>query len=107
MEKRAKNRIARRLFIRFGPDNTLNIGFTGDISLTGIFIKTNTIFAPGSILKMEIELPDSKIVHLKGTVMWAKRVPPTLVRHIKKSGMGVRILQPPEEYIKFVSSLEG
>lgn len=107
MEKRAKNRIARRLFIRFGPDNALNIGFTGDISLTGIFIKTNTIFPPGSVLKMEVELPDSKILHLKGTVMWAKRVPPTLVRHIKKSGMGVKVLQPSEEYVKFVASLEG
>jgi len=107
MEKRSRHRIAKRLFIRFGPDNVLNIGFTGDISLTGIFIKTNTIFSPGSILTMEIELPDSKILHLRGTVMWAKRVPPTLVRHIRKSGMGVRILQPSEEFIKFVSSLEG
>ncbi len=107
MEKRARNRIARRLFVRFGPEQAINIGFTGDISLTGIFIKTNTIYSPGSILKMEIELPDSKILHLRGTVMWAKRVPPTLVRHIKKSGMGVKIVQPPEEYIKFVSSLEG
>ena len=107
MEKRTKNRIARRLFIRFGLDDVLNIGFTGDLSITGIFIKTNTIFAPGSILTLEMELPDSKIVHLKGTVMWARRVPPSLVRHIKKGGMGVRVLQPSEEYLKFVSSLEG
>jgi Tfp pilus assembly protein PilZ len=105
VEKRARNRIAKRLFIRFGPEQAVNIGFTGDISLTGIFIKTNTMFAPGSILKMEVELPDSKILHLKGTVMWAKRVPATLVRHIKKSGMGVKIVQPPAEYIEFVSSM--
>ena len=106
MEKRTRNRIARRLFVRFGPEHVISIGFTGDISVTGIFIKTNTIFAPGSILKMEIELAGPNILHLRGTVMWAKRVPTTLSRHIKKSGMGVRILQPSEEYIKFVSSLD-
>jgi hypothetical protein len=106
VEKRARNRIARRLFVRFGQEQVINIGFTGDISLTGIFIKTNTIFAPGSILKMEIELAGSKMLHLRGTVMWAKRVPTTLSRHIKKSGMGVRIMQPSEEYVKFVSSLD-
>jgi hypothetical protein len=105
LEKRTRDRVARRLFIRFGPEQAVNIGFTGDISLTGVFIKTNTMFAPGSILKLEIELPDSKILHLKGTVMWAKRVPATLVRHIKKSGMGVKIVQPPEDYINFVSGL--
>ena len=105
MEKRSRNRIARRLFVRFGPEQADNIGFTGDISLTGIFIKTNTMFSPGSVLKLEVELPDSKILHLKGTVMWAKRVPATLVRHIKKSGMGVKIVQPPAEYTEFVSGL--
>ena len=105
MEKRNKDRISRRLFVRFGPEQAINIGFSGDLSITGIFIKTNTMFAPGSILKLEIELPGSKVLHLRGTVMWAKRVPSTLVRHIKKSGMGVKILQPTEEYKKFVSSL--
>jgi Tfp pilus assembly protein PilZ len=105
VEKRSRNRVARRLFVRFGPEQAINIGFTGDISLTGVFIKTNTMFAPGSILKMEIELPDSTMLHLSGTVMWAKKVPASMVRHIKKSGMGVKIIHPPEEYTKFVSSL--
>jgi len=107
MEKRTRKRVDRRLFVRFGLDQALNLGFTGDVSVTGIFIRTNTVFSPGSVLKIEIELPDSKIIHLQGTVMWAKRVPSTLVRHIKKSGMGVRIVQPPEEYLQFVATLPG
>jgi Tfp pilus assembly protein PilZ len=107
VEKRDRNRIVKRLFTRFGPDDPVNIGYTGDVSLSGIFIKTNTIFPPGAVLKIEIELPNSKTIHLLGTVMWAKRVPSTLVRHVKKSGMGVRILQPPEDYLKFVANLHG
>ena len=107
MEKRTKNRIARRFFLRFGPEEAVNIGFTGDISLTGIFIKTTAIFSPSTVLKIEIELPGSKILHLRGTVMWAKRISPSLMRHIKKSGMGVKILQPSEEYLQFVSGLKG
>jgi len=106
MEKRNKTRVVKRLFIHFGPEHPVNIGFTGDISSTGLFIKTNTIFPPGSVLKIEIELPNSKTIHMQGTVMWAKRVPATLVRHVKNSGMGVRILQPPEEYLNFLESLE-
>ena len=107
MDKRVKERIVKRLFIHFGPDHPVNIGFTGDISMTGIFINTNTIFPPGSVLKIEIELPNSKAIHLQGTVMWAKRVPATLVGHVKKSGMGVRILQPPEEYLRFLEAQKG
>jgi hypothetical protein len=68
LEKRSKHWVAKRLLSGL-VRTAVNIGFTGDISLTGVFIKTNTMFAPGSILKLEIELPDSKMLHLKGTVM--------------------------------------
>jgi len=104
-EKRSKSRNSKRLFVRFGPEKPDNIGFSNDFSTSGIFIKTNTIFQPATTLRLEVELPDSRILHLEGIVMWAKKVPASLVRHIKKTGMGVKLIQPPAEYIEFVSGL--
>jgi hypothetical protein len=104
-EKRSKPRNLKRLFVRFGPEKPDNIAFTEDISVSGLFIKTKMLFPPGSTLILDIELPDSRILHLKGTVMWSKKVPPAMLRHMKKTGMAIRIIEPPAEYTEFVSRL--
>ncbi len=81
------------------------LGFTDDLSPQGLFIKTRSIFAPGTVLKIELTLPDDQIIRLTGQVMWAKRVDPSMVRFVKKSGMGIRIVQPPPSYDQFVLGL--
>ncbi len=105
MEKRDRRRADKRLFVKFGKDTPEKVGFTGDISFNGIFIKSSTVFNPGTTLKIEITLPDKTVVPLQGKVMWAKKVPPSLHRLTKKSGMGVLVNQPPPEYSEFVSGL--
>ncbi|HSG06131.1 MAG TPA: PilZ domain-containing protein [Nitrospiria bacterium] len=106
MEKRDLKRTDKRLFVKFGKDHPEKIGFTGDISSSGIFIKTNSVFNPGTSLMMELTLPDKKILKMQGKVMWAKKVPPSLHRFTKKSGMGVLIQHPPAEYTAFIAGLK-
>lgn len=105
MEKRDRSRQEKRLFVKFGKVSPEKIGFTGDLSLQGIFIKTNSVFNPGTSLKIELTLPDSKILQLQGKVMWAKKVPPNLHRFTKKSGMGVLVQQSPPEFSEYLGGL--
>ncbi len=99
-------RTDKRLLIKFGEDSPRMVGFTGDISQAGIFIKSSKVFGPGTILKIDLTLPNNLVLHLEGRVMWAKKVPPSLHRVTKKSGMGVLIHEPPMEYIGFLSTLQ-
>ena len=105
MNKRRNDRIGKRLFVRFGKEKPDKVGFTEDVSETGLFIKTNTVFNPGTHLKLELTLPDEKVIQVAGLVMWAKQVPQNLLRFTKKCGMGVRLTQNSEHFTRFVAML--
>lgn len=90
-EKRFDKRVRRRFALRFGTDEATRLAFTEDISPTGMFIKTVNIAAPGSKLVVTLILQDDQVVTLEGRVMWAKRVPPQMIRLVKKSGLGLKI----------------
>jgi len=72
MEKRRALRYKKRLTVNFGIDSPDKIGFVEDISSTGVRIKTNHVFKPGTILKLSIE--DNNINMLaEGIVTWARK----------------------------------
>ena len=106
MEKRNNHRIPKRLFVKFGIEQTNAIGFTGDISRNGLFIKTNTVYPPDTQLLIQLVLPDDREIDMAGRVMWAKRVNPSMIRHVKKNGMGVQLDRVPEDYSRFLKSID-
>jgi hypothetical protein len=106
MEKRSRKRLAKRLQVRFGPDEPDMLGFTDDLSEIGIFIKTSRVVPPGTKLKIQVTFPDGGVVNLTGEVVWGKMVPPSMARFIKKNGFGVRLLNPPRTYLEFVNQLK-
>ncbi len=95
-EKRESKRVGFHKPVRYGP--TLPPKYRGsvvDLSATGIYIKTNSVFKPGTRLHIVIEDGDS--VHIvEGEVKSAKRVPAPLVRSVK-CGMGVEFTEPHEK----------
>lgn len=106
MEKRPAARRLKRLFVRFGTDLPIYVGYTTDISETGIFIKASTIFPPKTIVKIAVTMPDDRVVLLTGEVIWAKRVPAQLTRLVRKNGMGIRLQQPDASYLDLVKALQ-
>lgn len=90
-EKRYIKRHRRRFALRFGLDDASRLGFTEDISPEGMFIRTNNVYPPGTTLIVTLTLPDEVSITVRGTVMWAKRVPPQMARLVKKAGFGFRI----------------
>lgn len=107
MERRSQKRFAKRLSVRFGLNGLDRVGFTDDLTPVSLFIKTNTVYPPGTSLWIQVILPDKKTVDMIGKVMWAKKVPPSLMYCIKKCGMGVRLIHFPNDYGQYVTSLQS
>jgi Tfp pilus assembly protein PilZ len=92
-EKRYLKRYLKRLKVRYGLEQAVKLAFTEDISTTGIFIRTYDVLKPGSVILVEIYLPDDTKIMFKGRVMWEKKLPPALVGQVKKTGMGIKIVE--------------
>ncbi len=91
-EKRLNLRKNRRLEVRFGPDEPKRIGFTCDITRQGFFIQSSSVCRPGTLLIVTMIMGKDQQVRLEARVRWAKRIPPNLLRVVKKGGMGVKIV---------------
>ncbi len=107
MEKQKRARRTRRIEVRFGPEQATDLGFTVDVSETGLFVKANRVYPADTYLVLELTLPDKRVLSLRGRVTWAKRVPPQLAPHVKKAGMGVELIDPPPEYLDLVRVLSS
>lgn len=70
------------------------IGYTANISLTGMFIVTNTPLAAGSRIRVEL-VDRERGFMMEGIVAHARRMAPALAR-LNQSGMGVRFLSVEE-----------
>jgi PilZ domain-containing protein len=92
-DKREAKRLRKRLTLKFGPTAADRLAFTEDISQFGLFIKTANIAPAGSRVIIELILGELNVVTLEARVMWAKKVPANMLRLVKKSGMGVRIIR--------------
>lgn len=92
-EKRDLKRKKKRLKVRFGIETPKRVAFTEDISDQGIFIITGQPERPGTLLVIELTLPDESRVEVQGRVRWAKKVPPQMIRIANKGGMGIRLLR--------------
>ena len=84
-------RFLLKLPVNFGVRNINNLGFTGDISPGGIFLKSARIFPVGSDLKVEMKSENGDIIRLIGFVQWGKEVAPNLVWSVNDAGMGIKI----------------
>ena len=103
MEKRESNRPLKRLMVRYGNDSKSYRAFTKEISRTGLRLRSNRVFKPGSQLRIEIEVDARKFV-MWGRVVWAKKVPPQL-EHVLDCGMGLLLIEPPADWTAKVESL--
>ncbi len=82
-------RIAFRKNIRYGPtEPPEHISFIINISDTGVYIKTNRPYPPGTKLFLLISTKEGQY-RAEGIVIWAKKAPSHLIRHMH-GGMGIR-----------------
>ncbi len=103
--KRNRIRYWRRYVVRFGREKTDCTGVVLNLSVTGVFISSTSIFRPGVHLLLDFVV-EGNPYHLEGVVRWARQAPASLARQIP-SGMGIELLSPPEAYIELVYKIES
>jgi hypothetical protein len=94
-------RYTKRLEATFSSGALSYRGILSNISDTGIFIRTNRGFAPGSVVDVEILFPDNSVSKLKGIVRRSIKTPITTA----KNGMGIELTEKDDRFLRFVSSV--
>jgi len=90
----------RFLPVRFGVVGPSEVGGTGNLSETGVFVLTNAPLDSGTPLTLTVKI-DRGMVQLKGRVRWMRKA-----HHVGGSpGMGVELLSPPQPYVEYVRNL--
>jgi len=96
MSRRRAVRRPRRVQVHFWKqgDSTSYVGYTTNISLTGMYIATNSPIASGSRIRIEVVDRDRGFM-VEGVVAHARKMQAELAR-LGQSGMGVRFLSVEE-----------
>ena len=89
-DKRYKPRHHKRLAVRFGEQKCERMAFADNFTEDGLFLRTTTVLPPGTRLKLCLTTPVGDIL-AEGTVAWARRFPPQMLRLVKNAGMGIHI----------------
>jgi DNA-binding response OmpR family regulator len=98
-ERRAHPRISENQFVRFRADGaqTSILGYVGDISEGGLFVRTARLQTPGAQLSVDVNLEYEGLGYLlrcRGEVAWVAR---DTSRVPFGPGFGVKFLDPPED----------
>jgi PilZ domain-containing protein len=90
VDRRRIDRDRRRISVRYGSEAARFLGYTQEMGEKGLFLQGNQLFPPGTVLSMELELPEG-IRSARGMVRWVKEVPPAFRRSMR-GGMGIELL---------------
>jgi hypothetical protein len=102
MQRRQCQRFTKRLEATFSSGDLKFRGISSDLSASGLFIRTQHGLTPGTMLDIQIYLPDGTISTLKGVVRRTVKTPMA----IAKNGMGVELIQRDEYYINFLKTVD-
>jgi hypothetical protein len=94
------NRVIRFLPVRFGVVNPSEVGGTGNLSETGLFVITNHPLGVNTRLRLLLDRTEAPLP-LTGDVRWMNSSP----RLGRSPGMGVRLHNPPGGYAEYVRAL--
>ena len=93
-------RVMRFLPVRFGLGHPTEVGGTGNLSETGLFVITKDPLEINTRLRLQLDVRDQRFT-LAGDVRWANGV-----HHVGRSpGMGVRLHLPPQPYTDYVRAI--
>ncbi len=104
MERRREPRIKRRFLVKYGVGSPEKMGFTRDISKTGLYIFSTNPYGAGTVIDMNIDTGDEKFT-LRGRVVRAIKYAGRLGAYVK-SGMGVEFSRIPVEFIRYMDNLQ-
>jgi hypothetical protein len=93
-------RFTKRLEAMFSSAGLSFTGILSNLSESGLFIRTNRGFTPGTVIDIKLVMPDRKISFLKGLVRRTIKTPMSSL----KNGMGIELIEKDATYINFIKS---
>ena len=103
--KQSSRRAHRRIEVRYGPERPEYIGYSGNVSRSGIMVRTIRVFPPGTFLHLELKFPDGSF-QARGEVVWAREGPVQLLS-TGRIGMGINFLHPSEEFREYLERVSA
>jgi len=100
VKKRFSHRFTKRLELTFSSGDSKFTGISSDLSEGGLFIRTQHGLTPGSLIDIEIYLPNGEVGRLKGIVRRTVKAPLAMV----KNGMGVELVERNQSYLEFLKN---
>ena len=98
--RQVSRRARKRVEVRYGPEEPQFIGYSGNVSRSGIMVRAVRVFAPGTVLHLELKFPDG-VFRLLGEVVWARQGPMQFLS-TGRVGMGITFVQPPPDFLTFL-----
>jgi hypothetical protein len=102
MRTRLCQRFTKRLEVTFSSGESKYTGISSDLSTGGLFIRTQHGLTPGSLVDIEVYLPEGKTGILKGIVRRTVKTPLTAV----KNGMGIELIERDSHYLEFLKNFD-
>ncbi len=100
-EKRTAPRHQVEMLVEFDLGGSWERGVTGEISRSGMFVRSPRVPSVGPAVNLTVHLPGGRELLLKG------RVVPTGEDPARPVGFGVRLTEKPGEYDEFLTRLPG
>ncbi len=106
-DRRIHPRVAESLFVRFRPKSATasNLALVGDLSEGGLFIRTEELLTPGTLLELEFQVAhegQEYLVCCRGQVAW-------VARDNRQSplgpGFGVKFIDAPPDVVKLLQHI--
>lgn len=106
-ERRQLARVRKRLGCEIRARNHRHFGMVLNLSAEGLFIETSANIAPGTPVGLSLAVEHERIrFELQGRVARLVRTPASPAR-VARSGLGVKLEEPPASYRAFVAKLLG
>ncbi|MCP3979314.1 MAG: hypothetical protein GY716_08300 [bacterium] len=90
LSRRVSNRVPTRLGVRFGVTSLDHEAWAQNVSIGGLYLSTDCVYAVGTLLRVRIDFPDRSF-DLRAKVMWAIQVP-AHQRERLVYGMGIQFV---------------
>ncbi len=108
-DDRGQKRFIKRLNTEFSVDRVTRKGISSNLSINGLFIRTNYPYIPDTLLDIVIHFPDGNVSKIKGRVRRSSktslgRIMGATVKSLK-NGMGIKIVESDANYLHLIRDL--
>ena len=94
--KQTTSRYRRRIEVHItAAGQAPHIGYSGNISMAGVMVRSPRVHPPGTIVAIELRFP-KKSVRLTGKVVWAREGSIEWLAS-GRVGMGIKFINPPAD----------